>query len=77
LLGFGGQDVPVGFELPMVVEPLNLFEGDVLDHLEPVPRATPVDHLGRLEAIIRLHHDADAPMSVGSLLALSANPVTN
>jgi hypothetical protein len=45
-LGFGGRDVADGLEQPLVVEPVEPFEGGVFDGLEVAPRATPVDHLG-------------------------------
>jgi len=41
-------------EQPPVVEPVHPFQRGVLDGLEGPPRATPVDHLGLVEAVDRL-----------------------
>jgi len=53
---FGWWDVSDGFEDALVVEPVDPFEGGVFDVVESVPRFTPVDDFGLVEAVDRLGH---------------------
>ena len=51
VFGFGRRDIADGFEQPAMVEPVDPFEGGVLDGLEAALGSTPVDHLGLVEAV--------------------------
>ena len=49
-LPFCGWYVPDGFEEPSVVEPVDVFEGGVLDLVEVTPRGPLVDEFCLVEA---------------------------
>jgi hypothetical protein len=51
LLGFGRQYVADGLQEPLVVEPVDPFEGSELDGLEVLLGSATVDHLGLVETI--------------------------
>lgn len=54
ILGFDRRDVADGLQQPAMVEPVDPFEGRVLDGFEAAPRSALVDHLGFVEAVDRL-----------------------
>jgi hypothetical protein len=43
-------DVPDGFQEPAVVEPVDPFQGGVLDLVQALPGAAPADQLGLVQA---------------------------
>ncbi len=52
----GGWDVSYGFEDATVVEPVDPFQGGVLDVVESSPWSLSVDEFGFVEAVDRLGH---------------------
>ena len=48
------RDVADRLEEPAVVEPVDPFEGRILDRFEGSPRPAPVDHLSFVEPVVRL-----------------------
>ncbi len=50
-LCFGRRDVADGLEDTPIVEPVDSFEGGILDGLEGAPRPAPVDDLGLVEPV--------------------------
>jgi len=53
-LGFGGRDVPDGFEQATVVEPVHPFQRGVFHGLEAAPRTATMDDFGLEQAVDRL-----------------------
>jgi hypothetical protein len=54
LFELGRRDLAVGFEEALVVEPVDPFEGGVLDVLEAAPRSSVADQFGLVEPDDRL-----------------------
>ena len=65
--GLGGKDSPDRFKQAAGVEPVDPFEGGELDGLERPPRAASMDHLGLVQAVVRLGQRAVADASDGRL----------
>jgi hypothetical protein len=49
-LELGGRDIADGLQEPAVVEPVDPFQGGVLDVVDALPGAAPADQLGLVEA---------------------------
>ena len=62
LFKFRRWDLPVGLEEAAVVEPVDPFEGRVLEVVEAAPGAAVADELGLVEPDDRLGEGVDAPI---------------
>ena len=51
--GLGGRYVADGLEQPTIVEPVDPFEGGILDRFERAPGTLPPDDLGLVETVDR------------------------
>jgi hypothetical protein len=62
LFELGGWDLAVGFEEAAVVEPVDPFEGRVLEVVEAAPGFAVSDELGLVQPDDRLGEGIDAPI---------------